>query len=677
MDNSADDFEYLTHSLPRKAYAWVDDSIVSNCTKCKKAFGFFLRKHHCRLCGKIFCGYCSEKQIDVPDNILSDDSKRGSWSDYVNTYYNQNTKRKHRSCDDCFILIERIHSIKKLVELFRLLTIDIKQLKILGKVCKLWNNATNYILLNFKETHTKLLTDEYTDYERTTLWTNAKYFSGHSKYMYHLLKISKTEQEFGNALTIIKTHKNISCKTLLCPKNCTKKLTSMDAINILSHSYRQIGNNHLLRSIALNHLECSNVEFKCYISLLVYYLRYDDGLLINYFITRCSQHIKLLNSLYWELNMYPKTAETNDNYNILLEKLKNLFSKKEKEHEFIKILQGQCLVKAIENVSSFVYDKKYNDVKDSFSIKGDVSSPIDPTIKIKELMLEKIKIKDSATRPIIIPCKTIQNKQISFLYKKDNLRNDQLIINILTIVDTIVKREENLDLNIVIYDVLPITEKTGLIEMVENSQTIYHLQEKLKTSIQNYILDNNDNLKIKDVRDKFIKSTAAYCVVSYLLGLGDRHLDNIMITKDGKLFHVDFGYILGRDPLFNNPNIKITPEIIDAIGGLSSVYYKYFTDLCVKIYNCLRRNADIFVSMLLLLPKVTDNAITEEYVIEQVKKRFIPYQPNNIARMHFVNQLEKNDYTEKIKDWCHYHSKEQTINSAKIRLSEAISTFWK
>ncbi len=48
------------------------------------------------------------------------------------------------------------------------------------------------------------------------------------------------------------------------------------------------------------------------------------------------------------------------------------------------------------------------------------------------------------------------------------------------------------------------------------------------------------------VRSRFARTFAAFTACSYILGIGDRHLDNFLIdTSDGSLVGIDFGAAFG------------------------------------------------------------------------------------------------------------------------------------
>jgi phosphatidylinositol 3-kinase len=67
--------------------------------------------------------------------------------------------------------------------------------------------------------------------------------------------------------------------------------------------------------------------------------------------------------------------------------------------------------------------------------------------------------------------------------------------------------------------------------------------------------------------DTYIRSCAGYAVVTYLLAIGDRHLENLMVTEKGNMFHLDFGFIFGSDPHPFQPLIRHNKDMVAAMGG--------------------------------------------------------------------------------------------------------------
>jgi len=198
----------------------------------------------------------------------------------------------------------------------------------------------------------------------------------------------------------------------------------------------------------------------------------------------------------------------------------------------------------------------------------------------------------------------------------DDLRQDMLTLQMFRIMDKLWKKE-NLDLQLNPYGVVATGPNTGMIEVVTSSQTISKIQKEYGGGATGAFKDevlfkwfrefNPDDTKLQNVVvENFTVSCAGYCVATYVLGIGDRHNDNIMVKQDGHLFHIDFGHILGN--FKEKLGIKrervpfvFTPDWAYVMGGKTSSFYVKFIHSCTAAHDLLRKNYSLFINLFNLM----------------------------------------------------------------------------
>jgi hypothetical protein len=91
----------------RKA-VWVEDDVISHCTKCQGVFTFRVPKHHCRRCGLIYCSNCSKNKMIIPAEELV--SRPSNWlkqnlpPDMLSD--EDSFRCPHRVCDECAVILK-------------------------------------------------------------------------------------------------------------------------------------------------------------------------------------------------------------------------------------------------------------------------------------------------------------------------------------------------------------------------------------------------------------------------------------------------------------------------------------------------------------------------------------------------------------------------------------------
>ena len=101
-------------------------------------------------------------------------------------------------------------------------------------------------------------------------------------------------------------------------------------------------------------------------------------------------------------------------------------------------------------------------------------------------------------------------------------------------------------------------------------------------------------------RLRYIRSCSVNCIVGYVLGLGDRHTQNILLDKNNcEMIHIDLGVAFDQGKLLKTPELvpfRLTRDIYDGFGlqGLNGTFKKS----CIKVLNLLREQQSMFYTVL-------------------------------------------------------------------------------
>lgn len=404
----------------------------------------------------------------------------------------------------------------------------------------------------------------------------------------------------------------------------------------------------------------------------------EGGGLADFLIRRAIKNPVLANNLYWYLEVECEDRKFGKMFRrvrtVYLDRIGKTVKGVElretfrRQTELLKMLSTRAKElrlskdarpKKIDKLRAFISDSKNGLV----NIDPPLPLPLDARKLVTGIRADKSSIFKSNLFPLLLQFETQddENANYSVIFKNgDDMRQDQLVIQLFTLMDRLL-RNENLDLCITPYKVLATATIDGMVQFVE-STTLATILGQYQNNLQNYLRfhfpDQGDEsiFGIKaSIFETYLRSCAGYCVVTYLLGVGDRHLDNLLLAPDGHFFHVDFGYILNRDPKPFAPAVKLSKEMVDAMGGTTSPYYSRFKKFCFTAFITLRKNSNLILNLINLMidANVTDIRFEPDKAVVKVQEKFKLDLSDEEAIQFFEDMLNEPSYMTLMFDRLH------------------------
>jgi phosphatidylinositol 4-kinase A len=243
--------------------------------------------------------------------------------------------------------------------------------------------------------------------------------------------------------------------------------------------------------------------------------------------------------------------------------------------------------------------------------------------------------------------KTIDVWQGAIFKVGDDCRQDVLAIQIIAIFRSIFKFS-GLDLYVFPYRVTATAPGCGVIDVLPNSISRDMLGREAVNGLYEYFTSKHggeDSIDFQRARNNFVKSHAAYSVISYLIQFKDRHNGNIMYDDEGHILHIDFGFCFDIVPggvKFEAAPFKLTHEMVQVMGGsVNTQAYKWFEELCVKAFLASRPYAETIIQAVLPMLDSGLPCFKGESTIKKLRSRFVLEKTEAEAALFFKGLIKK------------------------------------
>uniref|UniRef100_A0A8C5UCA4 Phosphatidylinositol 3-kinase catalytic subunit type 3 n=1 Tax=Malurus cyaneus samueli TaxID=2593467 RepID=A0A8C5UCA4_9PASS len=279
--------------------------------------------------------------------------------------------------------------------------------------------------------------------------------------------------------------------------------------------------------------------------------------LCTFLISRACKNSTLANYLYWyviveceDQDTQQRDPKTHEMYLNVMRRFSQALLKGDKSVRVMRSLLAaqQTFVDRLVHVMKAVQRESGNRKKKNERLQALLADnekmnladmeliplPLEPQVKIKGIIPEKATLFKSALMPAQLFFKTEDGGKYPVIFKHgDDLRQDQLILQIISLMDKLL-RKENLDLKLTPYKVLATSTKHGFMQFIPSVPVaeVLNSEETIQNFFRKHAPSETGPHGISaEVMDTYVKSCAGYCVITYILGVGDRHLDNLLLTK--------------------------------------------------------------------------------------------------------------------------------------------------